>query len=144
MNVDPSNDFGWPIFGSFYFVDFITFEPVAGVASSNLPDLFGRAPKGVPGAQIAIRTFRDLASAMTSQEAGSPARSQTFNPSCLVWNPWNRRQPRHNGRPQAAPPPKGELRAEIEALAGRQWRTPSPAILPASASPPSSAGIIAP
>ena len=119
-------------------------NPSLAVASSNLPDLFGRAPKGVPGAQIAIRTFRDLASAMTSQEAGSPARSQTFNPSCLVWNPWNRRQPRHNGRPQAAPPPKGELRAEIEALAGRQWRTPSPAILPASASPPSSAGIIAP
>ena len=28
------------------------------------------------------------------------------------------------GQLLAAPPPKGELRAEIEALAGRQWRHP--------------------
>jgi hypothetical protein len=66
MNVDPSNDFAWPIFGSFYFVDFTTFEPLAG---SNLPDIFGRAPKGAPAALMSIRTFGSLASVMASQEA---------------------------------------------------------------------------
>ncbi len=30
------------------------------------------------------------------------------------------------GQLLAAPPPKGELRAQIEALAGRQWRHPIP------------------
>jgi hypothetical protein len=43
----------------------------------------------------------------------------------------------------AAPPPNGELRAEIEALAARQWHHPSRSILSASASPLSNAAVAA-
>jgi len=66
MNVDSSNDFGLPILGSFYFVDFTTFDPLV---RSDLPTLFAEASKDTPGV-LAIRTYRDLASAMVSPELG--------------------------------------------------------------------------
>jgi hypothetical protein len=47
------------------------------------------------------------------------------------------------GQLLAAPPPNGELRAEIEALAARQWHHPSRSILSASASPLSNAAVAA-
>ncbi|CAN7511953.1 hypothetical protein [Mesorhizobium caraganae] len=61
MNVATSNDFGWAILGSFYFVDFTTFEALP---RTKLPDLVMSLPKDTDGTRVPLKTYYDIASAM--------------------------------------------------------------------------------
>ena len=61
MNIDTSNDFGWAVFGSFYFVDFVSFNVLA---ESPLPALIGQAPNSVGPAHVSMRTFQQFATAL--------------------------------------------------------------------------------
>ena len=61
MSVTPSNDFGWAILGSFYFVDFVTIDAMA---NSDLPALSAEAPNPPPSPPLSLKTFPQLAAAL--------------------------------------------------------------------------------
>ena len=70
MNVATSNDFGWAILGSFYFVDFTSFDVMA---HSDLPSLYAQAPNPPPELQLPMKTFQQLVTALRGATLGDGA-----------------------------------------------------------------------
>jgi hypothetical protein len=62
MNIDSSNDFKLAVIGSYYFVDFTTFEADTG----SLDGLYAQLPKGPPQPNSKMLTLADLFAGMST------------------------------------------------------------------------------